>query len=183
MRIGILTFHWATNYGAVLQAFCLQEYLREQGHKVDIINYKPKRFDLTLTQFIKNPRRLRYLRKELIAKRKESLLAPFREKYLNQTKRYYSTKEIQSANMDYDLLISGSDQILNPSFTICGESIPTSAYYLSFGPKTAKRIGYAVSFGCVQYPEQATIYASEWINNFDAIGTRENTGFNILQQL
>lgn len=29
-KIGILTFHWSTNYGAILQAYCLQEYLREQ---------------------------------------------------------------------------------------------------------------------------------------------------------
>ena len=41
MKIGILTFHWATNYGAVLQCYALQEYLRDQGHVVEIINYKP----------------------------------------------------------------------------------------------------------------------------------------------
>ena len=28
MKIGILTFHCAHNYGAVLQAFCLQEKLK-----------------------------------------------------------------------------------------------------------------------------------------------------------
>ena len=30
MKIGILTFHCAHNYGAVLQAFCLQEKLKKQ---------------------------------------------------------------------------------------------------------------------------------------------------------
>ena len=38
MKIGILTFHWATNYGAVLQCYALQEYLRDQGHDVEIKN-------------------------------------------------------------------------------------------------------------------------------------------------
>lgn len=28
MKIGILTFHWAHNYGAVLQAYALQEVLK-----------------------------------------------------------------------------------------------------------------------------------------------------------
>lgn len=183
MKIGILTFHWATNYGAILQAFCLQEFLCEQGHEVEIINYKPKRYDFSWIQYLKSPRRLKNLRKDLISRKKETLLVSFRKKYLNQTKRYYSTEELQKANLDYDLFISGSDQVLNPFYTAKGEGKPTSAYYLSFAPKDARRIGYAVSFGCVQYPEQAALYASEWIQDFDAIGTRENTGLNILHQL
>ena len=43
MKIGILTFHWASNYGAVLQAYALQEHLRQAGHAVEIINYQPVR--------------------------------------------------------------------------------------------------------------------------------------------
>lgn len=41
MKIGILTFHCAHNYGAVLQAYGLQEYLRSQGHETYIIDYRP----------------------------------------------------------------------------------------------------------------------------------------------
>ena len=32
MNIGILTFHYCNNYGAVLQAFALQQYLKQLGH-------------------------------------------------------------------------------------------------------------------------------------------------------
>ena len=35
MKIGIVTFHSAHNYGAVLQAWSLQEYLNKQGHEED----------------------------------------------------------------------------------------------------------------------------------------------------
>lgn len=49
MKIGILTFHWATNYGAVLQSYALQEYLSAHGHEVCIINYKPKNYDISLS--------------------------------------------------------------------------------------------------------------------------------------
>ena len=45
MKIGILTFHWATNYGAVLQCYALQSFLDAKGHDVKIINYKPHRYD------------------------------------------------------------------------------------------------------------------------------------------
>jgi hypothetical protein len=41
MKIGILTFHCAHNYGAVLQAYALQEFLLSEGHKVYMIDYRP----------------------------------------------------------------------------------------------------------------------------------------------
>ena len=41
MKIGILTFHCAHNYGAVLQAYALQEAVKELGYDVEIINYRP----------------------------------------------------------------------------------------------------------------------------------------------
>lgn len=53
MKIGILTFHWAVNYGAILQAYALQEYLKLEGHDVCIVNYKPKNYDDTILNFIK----------------------------------------------------------------------------------------------------------------------------------
>ena len=41
MKIGILTFHRSNNYGAVLQAYALQNYLLEYGLDVEIIDYRP----------------------------------------------------------------------------------------------------------------------------------------------
>lgn len=181
MKIGILTFHWATNYGAVLQCYALQEYLRDQGHDVEIINYKPWHFDFW-AKYFRRPWLLKDLRKDLIARKKESKLVLFRTQYLNMTKRYYSAAQMAKAQMNYDVVISGSDQVLNASYTIGGENSPTSAYYLEAFPK-ALRIGYAVSFGCNNYPQEALSYAKKWINNFDKIGTRETTGLSVLAQM
>ena len=41
MKIGILTYHRAHNYGALLQAFGLKTYLESQGHRTEIIDYWP----------------------------------------------------------------------------------------------------------------------------------------------
>lgn len=41
MRIGVLTFHRALNYGAVLQCFALFKTLKSMGHDVEIIDYRP----------------------------------------------------------------------------------------------------------------------------------------------
>jgi hypothetical protein len=42
MKIGILTYHRAHNYGAMLQAYALRSFLREQGHQVEFVDYWPK---------------------------------------------------------------------------------------------------------------------------------------------
>ena len=41
MKIGILTYHRAENYGAELQAVALRQYLTKQGAKVSFIDYYP----------------------------------------------------------------------------------------------------------------------------------------------
>ena len=40
MKIGILTFHRAHNYGAVLQCYALQEILQRLGYDVYVIDYR-----------------------------------------------------------------------------------------------------------------------------------------------
>ena len=46
MKIGILTFHSAHNYGAVIQCYGLQQYLASLGHQVYVIDYRPRYFDI-----------------------------------------------------------------------------------------------------------------------------------------
>ena len=183
MKIGIMTFHWATNYGAVLQAYCLQAYLREQGHDVEIINYKLSRYDISLWNYFKHPSNWKRYKKYINLKRKENLIESFRTEYLHCSKRYYSTSELQRANLDYDVLISGTDQVLNASYTMYAEGKPCPAYFLGFGKSNVKRIGYAVSFGCTEYPISVVDTTKAWIDRIDYIGVREVTGLNILQQL
>lgn len=184
MKIGIITFHWATNYGAILQSYCLQEYLREQGHHIEIINYKPKQYDFSWIKLLSNPKKWLSIPQILLTIKKEKLLIPFREEYLNQTKRFYRECEMTNFSSRYDAIISGSDQILNSYFTLRGEgNSSTSAYFLGFASPNCKCLGYAVSFGCTEYAKQAINIATKWIQKFDCIGLREITGINIISKL
>ena len=181
MKIGILTFHWATNYGAVLQCYALQEYLKSLGHEVEIVNYKPRKYDFWF-KYVKRPWLFKRLQKDLIAQKKEKHLDSFRKAKLNLTSRYHSTKELGNTQFDYDIVVSGSDQVLNPSYTLKGEDSPTAAYYLK--PfKDAIRIGYAISFGCVVYPTEVLPYSKQWIKGFERIGVREESGIKVLMQM
>ena len=51
MKIGIITFHRAANYGAVLQAYALQFYLTEKGNEVEIIDYRCKEIEKVHSPF------------------------------------------------------------------------------------------------------------------------------------
>ncbi len=181
MKIGIITFHWAINYGAVLQCYALQETLKALGHDVFVINYKPKRFDNTFWTFI---RYRMFLHPKAYYRdiKKEKKIMLFRNKYLNLTQRYFSTKELQE-QCYYDCVISGSDQVLNVSFLRYGEPGGSKAYYLDFCNNKTKRVAYAVSFGAVEYPQDAIESLKEVVSRFSAISVRENTGVAIFKAM
>ncbi len=184
MKIGILTFHWAVNYGAILQALSLQEFLIHQGHSVEIIDFKPIQYDFRLMDYFAHPRSMfPKLRNDLRQLRKDHQLDVFRKRYLNLTQRCTSIEEVEERSVKYDVLISGSDQILNPGFTLSGDKGPCSVYYLTFASDNQVKIGYSVSFGCTEYPKDALHYAEKWIGSFDKIGVRESSGFDVLKQM
>ncbi len=183
MKIGILTFHWATNYGAVLQAYALQEFLISLGHEVDIINYKHHHYNYNLWTFIRYRHFLKpltYLQMRL----KEAAINRFRKERLSLTIRIDKWNEISYIAQKYDMIISGSDQVLNPSYLLNGDGIGviTPAYFLGFNYQ-GTRVAYAVSFGCTEYPEKASAIAKKFIGGFQKIGVRESSGLEIVEKL
>ena len=183
MNIGILTFHWATNYGAVLQCYALQNYLISIGHSVKVINYKPHQYDESLYKFLRY-RKFFHLSEYINARKKEQALRKFRSDHLIQTERVYTCDTISKIASQFDVIISGSDQVTNPSFLMSGEGrdMVSPTYFLGF-PYKGKRIGYALSFGCVVYPEEARKVASNYIDVFDQISVREASGVDIVKYM
>lgn len=125
MRIGILTFHCAHNFGAVLQAFALQSQLQLMGYNnTKIINYRPKYLDrgmpvLHRWMFTKGRawntiyRYFKITRKEQKSYKKYHL---FEQKYLSLTEKCETPNELESIINSFDYLILGSDQIWNEKF-------------------------------------------------------------------
>lgn len=182
MKIGIITFHWATNYGAVLQAYALQTYLAQYGHDVKVIDYIPYTFEKKLVNcFItKQPWRIP---SNLLEYLKELKLNAFRTKHLNLSRRYHSAEDLQRNPPTYDVYICGSDQIWNPSFTAVGEGKITLNYFLDFGPANVTRVAYAASFGCNQYPEDLLRCVAPVVSKFNAVSVRENSGCQIAYKM
>lgn len=181
MKIGILTFHWSDNYGAVIQCYALQEYLKSQGHEVEIINYTPLKYSLFFSKLLLHPSQLKNFSLVKVQKQKHRFLKRFKLKNLCMSSRIFKHAAIESQALKYDAIISGSDQVLNASFLLYGENGHTPVYYLPYS--SPKKIGYAVSFGCTSYPTEAIGYAKTLVNNFDIVGVREHTGMGVLNQL
>lgn len=178
MKIGILTFHRALNYGAVLQCYALSEVLKGMGHDVEVIDYRPAYIEKYRKLFYWND----FKKKNLISQLKYLLTRPIvyssKRKaaeafdcFLNQHLRFsspvYSVRDIPSC---YDVIVFGSDQIWSPR--ICEGFDP-----LFWGkcPKgKAHFVAYAPSLeGYQNFTEQEWGFVLEALNNFDHISVRE----------
>lgn len=183
MKIGILTFHNAHNYGAVLQAYALREKLRTMGHDAQIINYcnekvtaaypkvlKPvfcKR-DVLPTHWKANVLKIvnAFYGQKHWQEQWEAFDKFIREVILEGNTKVVTKEEL--ATLDIDMFVLGSDQIWE-SYITGGLD---SAYLGDFGTK-AKVISYAASLHGGRIPEQEKDVFVEKFKNFYRISTRE----------
>ena len=177
-----MTFHWATNYGAVLQAYALQNYLMEQGFDTKIINYVPKMHKKTLLRAFKarNPRKVIFQVKEY---KKEQKIERFRKKNLSLTQIFEKNEELREADWKNGIFICGSDQIWNPYFTMNGEGEITTSYFFDFLPKGSIKLAYGASFGVQKLDRQVSEVIKPYLLDFHLITVREKTAINILNDI
>jgi hypothetical protein len=187
MKAGILTFHCAHNYGAVLQAYALQEYLKSLGHETEIIDYKPsyltKIYDLfSLSRFKSMSifNKIRYIITEPLALRGKRIRYNKFTSFINnklQLSRPISNKESQLFE-DYDVIFFGSDQIWNPKLTNGFDPI----YFGEFKSR-AKKIPYAPSMEATSLTNEQKEKYSYFLDNFSSISVRELRLKKLLQPL
>ena len=172
MKKGLLTFHFADNYGALLQTYATVSFLQKEGHNVEIINYVPSNntpnkhnwsLRSTLGVFFRimvwPARQKRRLHLERF--RKSLPLSP---KYSDKNKIDYSR---------YDVVITGSDQTFNLSYGF------TDVYYLE-GVKMNAKMAFAASFGSYDYSKLPQPFV-EALKNFDSLSFRESQPVQFLK--
>lgn len=115
-KIGIVTFHSALNYGAVLQCLSTVEWLRSQGHQPFVLDYRPAamrfhpfRWDAGRWQAEGLPYLLKWLPTSLRRLQRKALFGRFCRRNLPLVP--FS----EAGNMD--LILLGGDQIWNPALT------------------------------------------------------------------
>ena len=173
MKIGIITFHRADNYGAVLQAFGLYKKIQELfvHNEVYIVDYCPEKIKeyyrllsfKNIFNFISSAIRLPFN-----IKRKVKFNKFRKEKF-----KYIDIKDIHCL----DFLVCGSDQIWNPNIT-GGIDLHYFGHITGF---TGKIIAYAASDGgCLENID--TDILEKYLLNFSAISVREPSMLPFLKQ-
>lgn len=176
-KIATITFHWATNYGAVLQAYALQQYLIQCNYQTEIINYLPSRVRIS-------QKLMSVLNRDFSFFKKEKRINEFRKnEMLLTSKKFGTNKALHKCADKYSAVICGSDQIWNETFTLFAEGKPTLSYYLNFVGENTKKIAYAVSFGTSKLREQVKEIVGPQASTFDSVSVRENSGKEILSEL
>lgn len=181
MKVYTMTFHWATNYGAVLQSYALQRYLLLQGYETEIINYAPMKHKKTLWKcLLSHPKKYKSNFQEW---KHEKVIKAFREQRLCLTRLYKTHSELLTEKWGEDAYVCGSDQIWNPHFTLQGEGGVTLSYYLDFVPAMAKKISYAASFGVTSFDSKMAAVVVDYVKDFDKISVRESSAVEMLREI
>jgi len=187
MKIGILTFFESENYGTVLQAYGLQHYLQSMGHQAELIHIKrcvqvasapeaARQYSLLQRVLIKAVTLCH--KKDLPEKSKA--FTRFRKDYMQIAPHYYETEEDLLENgPEYDLYLSGGDQIWNPYHKVF-----STRYMFDFLRSNEPRIAYGSSFGISELKDkQIQEKMQPLLEKYTAIGIRENSGVQILEQM
>lgn len=176
MKVATITYSWAQNWGAVLQAYALTEYLNSVGHEAMLIDYKP--FDNKLISTVKSvPDGILDLLTIPASKRRVARYNEFRKNAFRLTEKCNTTEELEKLNSEFDAFITGSDQVWNVGLGVSKD------FYLEFAEPEKKKISYAASFGVSSIPEEHQAETIKGINNIDTISVREESGANIVKQL
>ncbi len=182
MRIGVLTYYRNGSYGAALQAYALQTYLKKAGYESELIRYihqwPPP---LTLWQFVRS-RSLQSIYGKCMSLYQRWITGRFASQYLIETDCIFTSKrQLEKAPPDFDAYICGSDQIWNP-WSFEADGFFDETYFLDFVKSSyALKISYAASFGRAELPLGYSEKIEPLIKDFSSIGVREESALGIIE--
>jgi len=183
LKTGLVTFYHIHHYGALLQAAATERAVESLGGQCEIIDYyvnqnndlfrKPTGVGSAAadahTALHYRPLKARYQRFEQFAKDHLRISAH----------RFESLEELRSAQLPYDLILSGSDQIWNPKIFPDGQFDPV--FFGAFSQR--RKIAYAPSFGVPRIPEGMEEELRGYLKRFSHISVRERQGQAIVRDI
>lgn len=184
MKLGILTFHSAHNYGATLQAYGLQEYLKSLGHEAYVIDYRPE----YITSCYPRDGRAYWMSKSIGYTSKALLTylitAKIRHSRWDNFETFFTTRLNLypfSKDMDFhefDAVFIGSDQVWSKAHT-GGKYDP-----ILFGEGfKCKVIPYAPSSIRLDLSDEEKTFFSKHLDSMTSVSVREPKMKEILQPL
>lgn len=193
--IGIITlYHNSTNYGGNLQAYALYKYLENKGAEAEQISYKKvsdgtirgKLFLMFENGFVSGIKglanSLKVRHEYVLADKKDrdirwNSFQRFSKELIRHSDKVYDQNTIYECLDDYDMFITGSDQVWNMRWY-------DSVYFLGFvdGNKK-KKVSYAASFSMKKLTDAQKEIVSNNLRDYEAISVREKDAVSLLDGL
>ena len=195
MKIGIITIQRSPNYGACLQSYGLYFFLKSRGYDCEVIDllrpthddyipskkylpYRQKRQSIFRRFLSKAKKTFRYSKSEHSITNEAKRKFDSFNSLISYSRTYYSIDELYQSPPRYDLYITGSDQLWNPTMGFCIEP-----YFLTFVKNGAKKISYATSLGINKLDAKEKEDFTRWLSDYYSISVREKSGRKILSDL
>jgi hypothetical protein len=177
MKIGLFTFHFCYNYGAVLQCVALYATLKRLGHDVEVVDYHPP--GSGCRPFWRGwGVRSRHPVENIIKRGVEVIPGGWMKRkfdhearqHLSFSRPLHEMGDTASVVSGFDALITGSDQVWNQHFF--GAS---KAYLLDFHPPfLGRKISYAACCGGPDHLPDPRGEIAQALSSFHRIMVRNN---------
>ena len=199
-KIGIITMYYnSINYGGTLQAFALNKFLSMQGcasEQVRFVN-QPSELQRVKALFTRGIRRaavdvlrnakwtvkkILFIREKTVSDfdktviERREVFSKFGEEFVSQSDVVYNAKTIRNANKEYDVFITGSDQVWNFSWY-------NPIYFLDFASRGKKKMSYAASISMKSLNKAQKRIVKKSLKNYSAISLREADAVDLLDGL
>ncbi len=195
-KVGLVCNYYIVNYGSALQCFATQKTVKEMGYDIKALQFpniptKEAKIQLALRLKLKQCFKPKAIIKKLqrtknsninqyyidIRETRRKKFEDFINENLEMTDSYGSLDEVKNNIKDYDVIMLGSDQLLNPKDIIFGY------HTLSFVSDDMKKFSYAASFGLSKLPITVRGKASKELKRFDSFAAREIRGAEMYKEL
>ena len=178
LNIATLTFQRAINYGAVLQAYALQQAIGSLGVNTELLDYRCEAEENRYYRIPRNPKEFigRIIRWPTRHKKMEHF-AQFRKEHLSMSEPL-DKNTIAKHSKNYSKIIVGSDQVWNLKLTD-GDTV----YFLDFVDDPSKKVSYAASIGSEKWPSEDEDLVRNLLSDYSFISVREKTTSEYLTEL
>lgn len=173
MKIGIVTFYWSNNLGALIQSYCLNKFLKSlnKNFLVNFNRYQPKK--LLMREHLSQLKTYNPIKYFMGLKKNKSLENWKINEGFSIPKTFDFSHELN------DLTVYGSDEIWNFTNPFFGYD----PYF--FGAKdNSVKIAYAASFGSAEsYKSRYTNQISENLKKFKHLSVRDEVSQKYIKYL
>ncbi|MDD6489415.1 MAG: polysaccharide pyruvyl transferase family protein [Clostridia bacterium] len=186
LKIGIITYHAADNYGSALQAYALNRFLTDNfSEECYVINYRPTLQEKMYALYFDNDSFRNVLKNIYIfftikSKRVNRIrnFDEFRKSRMNLYPKEVTANINQLELSRYDVIVCGSDQIWNIRIK------DYNPVYMLKNINTPCKLSYSASMGGVDLnlTESESKEICETLSEFQGISVRENIAKKMLEE-